>query len=249
MTEKEYYKQEFKQSGSILSRLENFWYHYKWHSIVAVILIFAIVVCSLQMCEKEDYDLGILYAGSYVIDRSSDSNDVSEYTTFLSSLKRVVEDCNEDGESTVTLSSLFVLSEEEIEKIESQSGYEVNYTLMENDKQILIDSMSHSEYYVCFVSVGVYEEYCKTADGQSFFLPLGSYLPEGHSLKLYSDNAVYLSSSTFYDLPGICNLPEDTLICLRMKSALANHFNKGSNEKAFANSEKTIRQILAYPAV
>ena len=30
-------------------KLQNFWYHYKWHSLVAVFLVIAILICSL-MC-------------------------------------------------------------------------------------------------------------------------------------------------------------------------------------------------------
>lgn len=247
MTEKEYYKSELKQTGGLLSRAENFWYHYKWHSLIALFLIFTILVCSLQMCEKEEYDINIIYAGSRVIDRKSNGNDVSEYVTFLSSMKRVCADFDGNGEIGVTLSNLFVLSKEQISEIEKESGYEVNYTLMENDKQVLIDRMSYSDYYVCFVSVGVYEEYCRMADGTSLFTPLSPYLPEGdHGLELYADNAVYLRSSTFHDLPAISNLPDDTLICLRMKSAVGGRFDKGSTEEHFARSEQVIRNILAY---
>ena len=38
-------------------KLENFWYHYKWHTITAVFVIVVGVILTLQLCTKVDFDL------------------------------------------------------------------------------------------------------------------------------------------------------------------------------------------------
>ena len=68
--------------------LDNFWYHYKWHSLIALFLVFAITVCTLQMCDKESYDIHILYAGNHAFARQSTDADAPEYFKARQSLAR-----------------------------------------------------------------------------------------------------------------------------------------------------------------
>ena len=98
---------------SLAERLENFWYHYKWHSLVALFLVFTILICSFQMCERDSYDIYITYAGGQEISRTASGGDVSEYAAFLSAFASLGCDYDGDGESSVAFSSLFIPSEED----------------------------------------------------------------------------------------------------------------------------------------
>ena len=66
------------KKGKFLRWLENFWYHYKWHSLIAAFLIFTVTVCTVQMCRKESYDMHILYAGGHSFQRNSEDGDYPE---------------------------------------------------------------------------------------------------------------------------------------------------------------------------
>jgi hypothetical protein len=240
---------EVTYTPSFGERVENFWYHYKWHSLVAIFLVFTILVCSLQMCERESYDIYITYAGGKEISRTNKDGDVSEYAAFVSAFASLGCDYDGDGVSAVSFSSLFILSDEEIEKIESELGYEVNYTLMENDKSVLSDRMImlSDDYYICLFAHHIYEAY-KNVQGVSMFAPISSYLPEGSSAELYATDAVKLSSLDVYTLPALCTLPEDTLVCLRAKSAISSHFNATETERVYARAEEYLRTLLSYTA-
>ena len=54
---------EIKVQGRFLKWLDNYWYHYKWVTIVVAFFIIVFSVCTLQMCSKEKNDLIIVYAG------------------------------------------------------------------------------------------------------------------------------------------------------------------------------------------
>ncbi len=232
----------------ILSWLENFWYHYKWHSIVALFLIFTITICSVQMCSKEQYDVRILYSGQYEIERTSKNGNFAEYETFISSFKRVAGDYDEDGKITPALKDLFMLSNEEIEEIQSKDpDVEINRPLLIENQTILSESLVLGDYYICLLSSYVYDEY-KEIDGVEMFSPLSAYVKDGTSVEFYTDTAIYLSSTGFYSLPGICNLPEDTVICLRSISAIANHFNEKEAKKARERSIDVITNMINYSA-
>ena len=228
--------------------LDNFWYHYKWHTIISLFLVFAIVICSVQMCQKESYDAYVLYAGNHEIERQSTDGDISEYKYATLNFSRVAQDYNDDGNTQISLKDLFLLSTLEIEEIEkSDKDVEVNYSLLNENKKILKETMVYSDYYVCFLSKAVYEEY-KTIDGVQMFATLSPYVNDGTKVEYYTDSAIYLNSTAFYSLPGISDLPEDTVICLKNRSAFSSHFNEKGAKKAHENSKDLIKNILNYGA-
>ena len=142
-----------EMKSPLLSKLENYWYYYKWHTIVAIFLIFSILICSLQMCSRVEVDSYIMYAGGKSISRTASGGDRAEYARVVDALKRVVPDFDNDGEKNVSLSTLFQLSTAEIEEIEDRNdGTEVNYSLLTSDSETLRDRMYIGEYYVCLFS-------------------------------------------------------------------------------------------------
>ena len=44
-------------------RLENFWYHYKWHTIVSLFFAFTLIFCLVQCVKREEPDLLLVAAG------------------------------------------------------------------------------------------------------------------------------------------------------------------------------------------
>ena len=50
--------------------LDNYWYHYKWHTIAVLFAIFVVVICTFQMCRRTVTDIQIMYAGNEDISMS-----------------------------------------------------------------------------------------------------------------------------------------------------------------------------------
>lgn len=217
-------------------KIQNFWYHYKWHTAIALVLVVAILVCTLQFCSKESYDAHILYAGGKRIGRTSQDGDVAEIVSIISSLKRVTEDFDKNGEAAINFTGLYYLGLEDTAKADS-----VDIALLTNDKKTLSSLLEHSEYYLCFISVDVYEEYRKVGDNE-LFIPLDKYKAQAPELQYYSDNAIYLSSTSAYKLPALSNLPEDTLICIRRPSVLG--AKSKEHIEHFENAQKILDNII-----
>lgn len=234
------------KAKGFLPWLDNFWYHYKWHSIVCLFLIFALTICSVQMCQKESFDVYVLYAGSHEVERQSSTADMPEYQKAKSSLARVCADFNDDGKVSLSFKDLFILSDEEIKEHQNKNdGTEINYSLLKQNIDILRDTMVYSSYYLCFVSPAVFEEY-KTFQNVNMFASLSQYVNDSTEVSYYSDNAVYLSSTGFYSLPGFCEFPSDTLVCLRNLSDYTINMNKKSAQKHFDAAEQVLIKILNY---
>ena len=243
-------KNEFKEdipapvSIKLSEKAENFWYHYKWHTIAAIIIVIIVTVCTIQMCQKESYDAYILYAGSHEVKKTSSDGSTPPYAQTVSSLKRVSDDFNKNGEITINLKDLFLLTADEIKKVESETGLEVNYTLISENSQLLKDSVVYSEYYLCFLSKDIYEQY-KIIDGVYIFKDLSEYV-SAYDVDMYDSSALYLSSTEFYTLPGISDFPEDTVVCIRNISPIASHWDKDGSEAGFAAAEAILKKIIAY---
>ena len=217
-------------------KIQNFWYHYKWHTVVALFLVVAILVCSLQFCAKESYDIYVLYAGSKNIGRTSSDGDVAEIVTVISSLKRVAKDFDGDGTTSVNFTNYYYLSADEAKDVK-----DANEALLASDKSALSSVLEHSEYYLCFISPAVYEAYHKVGDNELFVI-LDEYKDSHPELEYYNDSAIYLSSTSMAKLPGFSNLPEDTLICIRRPSVLGAKSDK--HLEYFENAKETLINII-----
>lgn len=217
-------------------KLQNFWYHYKLHTALCVLLVISLLICSLQLFSRESYDAYILYAGSKNISRTAADGDVAEIATVISSLKRIAGDYDENGEVSVNFGSYYYVSGSDTADLNNASEI-----LLKNDKETLTTLLEHSDYYLCFISVDVYEEY-HSVDGLERFISLDSYKSMSSDLKYYADNAIYLSSTPASGLPGLKDLPSDTLICIRQPSILAGQSK--THQLYLSNAKEMLGNII-----
>ena len=54
---------EISKKGNFLKWLDNYWYHYKWHTIIVGIVAVILIVCFWQMGSTKKHDTVIVYAG------------------------------------------------------------------------------------------------------------------------------------------------------------------------------------------
>ncbi len=230
--------QETQEKRSFRSWFENFWYHYKWHSIVALFVVFVITVCTVQMCKKEEHDLYVLYGGSKYISRQVVDGNFCEYDAIASGFRQITKDYDENGKISVAFLDKFLLSEDEIKEMD-----DVNPQYLYQNNQAFRDLMFSSPYYICFLSDTLYLEYAKT---EGVFCPISPYTNNA-DLNYLDKGAVYLHSENlpFNTLPGICDLPENTVICLKSKTAFSSLSGKENSEQ-FSRSEESLKEIFNY---
>ena len=223
---------------TLSEKLENFWYHYKWHTVAAFFVLLVVIVCSLQMCGRTTYDVYVLYSGEMPIESTRSD---SSYHTMISALKLVTEDNDENGTVAPLLKNLLVPSGKEYDGL-VERGYErLIASDMAEFEQLMVYS---SEYYLCFLSEDTFREYDKpTSSGAYPFSPLTDLVPEGSDARFASDRGIYLSSLDFGSLAGISELPADTVVCLRAKVKLP---GAASRDAAYENAMATLESILAY---
>ena len=164
---------------NLSEKLENFWYHYKWHTIAAFFIVLVVVICSLQMCGKATYDVYVMYAGEMPIENTkADSN----YHTMISALKLVTDDHDEDGAASPLLKNLLVPSGKEYDALADRGYDRLIASDMAEFEQLMVYS---SEYYLCFLSEDTFREYDKpTSSGAYPFVSLTDLVPDGSDARL-----------------------------------------------------------------
>ncbi len=242
----EKYEGDVKIKSPVLEKLDNFWYHYKWHTIVVLFVIIVGVILTVQTCSRVETDVYIMYAGPHTISRVSEGGNISEYENAVSSLKKISTDYSGDGVVSISLIDLFVVNSEESKKIlEENPGKEINEALVKENTDTLRQKLLFGEYYLCFLSERIFKEY-EAEYGDAMFAPLAQYGTDGTEYEYASERGIYLRSIPFSELPEICELPEDTVVCLRSFSEVASMIGRSDNEENFHRGEEMLKKLLSY---
>lgn len=239
-------EREIKPRGSVAGKLENFWYHYKWHTLIVLFILLVVTVCTLQMCKKESYDVYALYAGPTDVSKISDGG-IPPYSAMLSALKKMAADRDGDGAASPAFDTLFVMTNAEIDayrEAHKDDGTEPNVTKIKENLSVLEADILYGDYYVCFLSESLYNIY-KTRDGVDLFVPLADYVGDA-DVEYVDACAVRLSSTAFGSSPGFADLPADTVICLRALTEVKNSgLGAKRNRALFIAAEETVKNIFA----
>ncbi len=235
------------QASPFLRWLDNFWYHYKWHTIGIAFALIVVLVCTLQTCSKESYDLRVVYAGPAHLsaDQISGVDQLMDLT--------LPEDFDGDGEKNVSLIRHTLYSKAQIQEIQEANRKE-REEKGDDATEIYINTQFNSEEYDSFyseitagasaiylVDPWLYEELKATKDGAYlrrlyggegalFSEPVEGLLTDGYGVRL-GDTALYRD----YKVLGA--LPEDTVVCFLTK--LLPH-----SDSMYQNSETMFRALV-----
>lgn len=236
-----------QKNTTFFKKLENFWYHYKIHTIAALFVIAVVTVCAVQMCSKPSYDAHILYAGDERISSVRIDGDLSEYEKVRDALISVTPDTDENGDTLISFLNLFVANEDELlalkERGESIEGVA---NVISEDTDTLHFNILSGDYYIMLLSARLFLEY-EEEYSDALFTDLSVYASEA-SVEFVGSakRGIKLSSlENFSALEGISELaPEDTVVCLRRVSDISSGQKK--HQRNFAAGEAVLKKLIAY---
>ena len=239
---------EVSLHSPFLKKVENFWYHYKWHTIIGVFLALFILISTLQMCSRPSYDGHVSYAGP----SGGEVLTGATLTDMQNSLLLVAEDYNGDGEKQISLSRYWLDTTENLQKYEGNVGALVN-TANENRKA-LWDAVMAGETFLFFLSPAEFEDMANHRLGDTTLLySVKELCPTISQDALYtfengrtSAYGAKLSALPFGELPGFEKLPEDTVVCLRSLTGIGGLFSQDKLTTSHENHKKLFQAILSY---
>lgn len=198
-------------------KIENYWYHYKWHTIIIVFFIITGLVCLVQCSTKEQPDdKALLYVNQNLLDNAA--NDLSD------KLGGYIEDYNGNGEVLYRVNNV---------SYNSNNLAGVNYSVTNSEK--LLSALATAEYVLYIVdehgydylsdnSTEVFENYdfCPDKNGTAWNWK-GSSLQQG------------LADS---------GLPENLYFCIRKVNGTMVEKNKNVNDLK-EKAEKLLQKLAA----
>ncbi len=228
---------EPESGGPVVRKMKNLWYHSKFSIIVIAFVLLTVAICFYQCASKPAYDAYILYAGPWMeCDKSPAIADIN------TALQTVMEDYDGNGEKNVAYKPLFLMTPEQVKEYDKlyednpQDKPNLNKLLiMQNEEQLDGELMSGYSQ-ICFVDYSVYAT-MRASDCLVELTEFADILPENG----YDNYAVRLADTDFGKyLPGVQDMPEDTLLCFRRNTLLS------QDEERNGRHSTLMRAILAY---
>ncbi len=206
--------------------LDNYWYHYKWHTIITVGVILLLIFCIAPMFGKTPADVMVVYCGPYWFEETAQD--------FQETMNRVMpKDFNGDGEKYTEIVRYQVYSEEELTSTPTGTvNLSYNADQLKNFKVFF----STGEAAIYFISEDMYE----SMKPRNVFRPLSDIFEKTPEIA-YDDCAVRVKDIPSYALePSLQKLPEDTLVCMTTP------FDIGDTSKPelYANAEAMFHAIV-----
>jgi len=228
--------------------LDNFWYHYKWHTIAIGFFLFVFVVCFVQCSTSQGAaDLRIAYVGGY----SPSTEERQGILEVLESVAPAKENTGENG-TAIDLRTFGVYGEDQIRELcwDEEAGQVYTPSAI-SMKQLSRDNFSQFYQYsqtgdsaVWFVSEAVYVEW---GLDKTRIRPLTDLYPTAPE-SAYDEYAIRLSETELYRYyDALKALPKDTLIVLPRQLVLGS----SSDDATYAFFVEMFRAIVDYkvPAV
>ena len=211
--------------------IENYWYHYKFTTIVVVFFLFFISISVAQMISKKSPDANVVYMGRASISFTSQGKLQESFANVMK------KDYNNDGKKSVDYLELTVLDPKK-----AQNFDKTTYTSHQVDE-------AAGERFVAELVAGdsmIYlaeEKYYKMAREQDLIMPLDEILgftPE-KALDKYS---IYLKDLDIFYLDGFNKLPSDTILFVRYPVSLAD--SKKELENREKNNLSVFKDMIEY---
>ncbi len=203
------------KESSAAKKFSNFWYHNKWTIIIVTFFLAILIIVSVQLLTKVDYDANITICGPDFLNSEKIHYLTNDLNNELSS------DANNDGKKAVTITTYPVFSESELNAANrSQKDENGNYIKIVEQSENLAEYkqfIQHSQTgssYIFILSKYVYEP-LKNSD-PTRLVPLseifGSNIPDG---ALDDGYGIKLSKTALYEMsPTLQSFAEDYIICV-----------------------------------
>ena len=221
--------------------LENYWYHYKWVTIVAVFVAVIAVIGISQMLNKEDADVRMVYFGPATVSGQQAGDMEFAFEQMMKS------DYDGDGTKSVQITVLNYYTEEQY--AEKKKEAEENETFFAYDPSKASDTISQlntligtGDTAICLLDDEMYESLKEQGAFETLETVLG-YKPE-YALDDYS---VYLGDTELaksYSVFGA--IPENTRLCVCKLSQNTYFMNKNAVSKAHERHLQMFRDIFAF---
>ncbi len=217
-------KKREREHGKLWRWLDNYWYHHKWKTIICLFLVVVILVCTLQMCSKEDEgDISVILAGPYGF-----TTNETGYNALRSCLSTYLpSDYDGDGGRRTDLITYTLYSKDQIlalrEHVDENGEADpimINTATNSQEYSRYNDYVKTGESSIAFLDPWLFEEMVGKGDFLVDIAEIYGAVPQGAVYMVDDDGVqkcfgVRLGDTKLYqNNAAVRVLPEDTVLCL-----------------------------------
>ncbi len=210
---------------TFVQKIENYWYHYKWHTIIGVFAFVIALICITQCAKKVEYDAMIMYAGNFKI--------AEEYRE--KTLENIMsEDYNGDGEKLVSVFQLVL-------NIAGKDGeYEYFDPVAQNEEiQRLEIELSAGDSVIYILHPYIYEQY------KTMMRPLDQVLDQVPEYAI-DEYGLPISEMFSYMNTTLNFYPENSIVCIRNMRTENTLVSRKDDPEYYENNVKFFRDLVEY---
>lgn len=224
----------------VIKWLDNYWYHYKWPTVIILFFAVIVIACTVQMAKKTDPDINAVYIGPLVLTDSA-----------VSAMEDILEqkagDLNGDGKVEVQLTKIVILSDEQLEELKQEAAEENDQVYY--DPALRAEAVKQARFYLsggttplCFIDKYMYEIF----RDEGILAPLSDIFGEKPE-NAFDDYGIYLKDTEFGQYYSVFSeLPEDTVVCMAVRSFVSSIQNNKQDEQRYNNHVALFRKILEF---
>ena len=218
----------------------NYWYHYKWVTIIVLFFATVFGIGVYQMATKDTYDINILYTGPILMNQDQTKGIEDAFASVLP------RDFNDDDEKSVLVNRITVLSDEQLAAKQEEAkkeGDKVYYDLKTRKDSIsqVTTLFATGETTICLMDPYMYNMYL----AQDAFVSLEEVLGEvpDYARDAYSVKLLDTPFGQYFDALQV--LPEDTVLCIR-KAAVFSGSSKKKANRQYEFDKEVFEAIFAF---
>ena len=233
---------EIAIENRFLKWLDNYWYHYKWHTIIIGFFVIMGLFTFAQCANREQGDLTVSYAGGYTLN----SNERANIVKVLGSL--TLDETDQEGELSILLNSYSIYTDAELRVAYTDEKGELAIAAYNNAKQVSLDHFQTFSTYLMTGDSAVWlvSEYVYRDCGLDFAhiaRPLADVYGENLPASAYDAYAIRLSDTDLYRYyDALKVLPEDTLLLLPRSYV----WGESAKEESYRVFETLFRAIVDF---
>ncbi len=216
--------------SKLLSKLDSFWFHYKWVVIIGGFFLIVLIVGLVQIFSRTQIDAAVTFAGPAYIS----PNQCADIETELG--KIIAEDYTGDGKTVVKFSNYTIYYENDLKGLNSS---EIDLSQNTTNKSNYDDYVSSGECSIYFVGNELYKNFVSHNRLQSMSDIFGENMPSGITEDGYG---VRLGDLPIYQLDAFKVMPADTYVCL----AKSYVYGESSKADRYAEMIETFKAIVNF---
>lgn len=223
-----------KTQMTFIQKIENYWYHYKWHTLFGIFAVILVAVCVVQCSSKTEPDAMIMYAGK-LPEQLTPSKDSRDKTLEADVLK---EDYNKDGEKRIEVFQL-ILPIVEIDGNFDHADKVAQTNLSE--RQRMHTEVANGTSVIYMLHPLLYEE----VKAMGVLRPLSEVLDEVPEYAM-DEYGIPISELHAYKRTNLRYYQKDTIICIRKERTSGAGMIRADDPEFYANNVSFFKDLMNF---